>query len=322
MTIKNVRKKPTYSELSKSARKLLFVDDGDAEKEAKNCGVSQQALDDMVTTVREWYKKQPHLPQGELHDEVIIRRLITQKFSIERVKEKVDNFFTARHKMPELLCNRDPLSPELDKLLKQGYWVILPKKTPDNKRVTIFRSFPTVESLTEIIKIAFMVTDYRLHNDDMGGDHWIFDFSHISLQQAMQFTPMLIVKIMFFLNYCAGPKVVGQYLVNLPPFAATILALFKKSMKKKMVERLYLYNSFEKLYETIPKSILPKEYGGDDYSCQDITEEWRKTFQSSPWRDYFLQQEHVKTDESKRTSPNKIDEMFGLAGSFRQLEFD
>lgn len=72
-------------------------------------------------------------------DEVIIRRLITQRFSIEKVKEKVDNYYTIRRKMPEVLCNRDPLSPTVDKCLKQGYWIVLPKKTPDNKRVNIYR---------------------------------------------------------------------------------------------------------------------------------------------------------------------------------------
>lgn len=72
-------------------------------------------------------------------DEVITRRLITQSFSIERVKEKIDNFYTTRHKMPEILRDRDPLAPTLNKCLRQGYWVVLPKRTPDNKRVTILR---------------------------------------------------------------------------------------------------------------------------------------------------------------------------------------
>ncbi|XP_049879546.1 alpha-tocopherol transfer protein-like [Pectinophora gossypiella] len=321
MTIHNCKAK-TYAELTKDSKKLLDVSTRDAYEEVKNCGVSPQALEDMVANIREWYDKQPHLPKGELHNEVIVRRLITQKFSIERVKEKIDNYYTARHKMPEIICNRDPLSPNLNKCLKQGYWVCLPKKTPDNKRVIIFRSFPIPEVLTEVVKIAFMIGDYRLWSDDMGGDHWIFDFRYITLQQAMQFTPMLIVKIMFFLNYCFGPKVVGMHLVNLPPFAATVLSLFKKSMKAKMVERLYTYDRFEQLYDIVPKNLFPKEYGGDEVSCEEITENWRIAFQSSPWREYFIEQDSIKTDESKRHGPTKVDEMFGATGSFRKLDFD
>lgn len=65
---------------------------------------------------------------------------------------------------------------------------------------------------------------------------------------------------------------VGQYLVNLPPFATTIVSLFKKSMKAKMVQRLYTIDKFEDLFTILPRNIFPKEYGGDEnVTCQDIT---------------------------------------------------
>lgn len=62
-----------------------------------------------------------------------------------------------------------------------------------------------------------------------------------------------------------------MHIVNFPPFAATILAIFKKHMKSKMVQRLYTYEKFDELYDVIPKNIFPKEYGGDEVSCQEIS---------------------------------------------------
>ncbi|XP_026314293.1 alpha-tocopherol transfer protein-like [Hyposmocoma kahamanoa] len=322
MTVYSIEQK-SGDELSKDANKLLNITSEDIDVILKTNCISKTDLKYMVCNIKDWYQKQPHLPQGALNDEIIIRRLVTQSFSVEKVKKKVDNYYTIRRKVPEVLCNRDPLSPPVDKCLKQGYWVVLPKKTPDNKRVNIYRSTPSSDIIVmDIIKVAFMIGDFRLHCDDMGGDHWIFDFKHNTLQQASQFNPLLIMKIMFYLNYCFGPKVVGMHLVNLPPFAATILAIFKKHMTAKMVQRLHTYEKFDELYDVIPKNIFPKEYGGDEKSCQEISDEWMKTFQSSPWREYFIAQDNVCTDESKRLGPTKTDELFGVAGSFRKLDID
>lgn len=42
-------------------------------------------------------------------------------------------------------------------------------------------------------------------------------------------------------------------------------------MKAKMVQRLHTYEKFYELYGVIPKNIFPKEYGGDEKSCQEIS---------------------------------------------------
>lgn len=62
-----------------------------------------------------------------------------RKFSLQKVKEKIENYYTVRHSMVELLSNRDPLAPELNEYLKRGYWIVLPQKTPEKHRVTIFK---------------------------------------------------------------------------------------------------------------------------------------------------------------------------------------
>lgn len=38
-----------------------------------------------------------------------------------------------------------------------------------------------------------------------------------------------------------------------------------------MVQRLYTYEKFEEIYDIIPRSIFPKEYGGDEGSCKEIS---------------------------------------------------
>ena len=42
------------------------------------------------------------------------------KFSLERTKAKMDMYYTLRTALPEIYTNRDPMLPEIQKVLKAG----------------------------------------------------------------------------------------------------------------------------------------------------------------------------------------------------------
>jgi hypothetical protein len=42
------------------------------------------------------------------------------KFSLERAKTKMDMFYTLRTVLPEFFMRRDPMMPELQRILKLG----------------------------------------------------------------------------------------------------------------------------------------------------------------------------------------------------------
>lgn len=70
---------------------------------------------------------------------MIVQHLILKAFRMEEVKDKIDNSLSAKHKMPEILLNRDPFAPEMEKILRFGFLITLPKKSPTNHRVSLFR---------------------------------------------------------------------------------------------------------------------------------------------------------------------------------------
>lgn len=78
----------------------------------------------------------------------------------------------------------------------------------------------------------------------------------------------------------------------------------------------------EALYEHIPKSMLPSEYGGEAGPIQDIVDHWEKKI--IEYRDYFLEDEaKYGTEERKRPGkPQNAESLFGTDGSFRKLEVD
>lgn len=73
------------------------------------------------------------------------------------------------------------------------------------------------------------------------------------------------------------------------------------------------------MYEKIPRKLLPKEYGGEAGTIEEILNYWVKKVEDH--EKYFLEDAKYGTDEKKRPGkPKNAENLFGLDGSFRQLE--
>jgi hypothetical protein len=75
-------------------------------------------------------------------------------------------------------------------------------------------------------------------------------------------------------------------------------------------------------HKIIPKTVLPTEYGGDAGSIDDIVQYW--TDKVIAKREFLMEQvEKYGVDEKKRVGkPKNPETLFGIDGSFRQLQFD
>lgn len=90
-----------------------------------------------------------------------------------------------------------------------------------------------------------------------------------------------------------------------------------------MKERFNVHNSedYTILHDAIGKDILPEEYGGSNGSLLDHTESVVSLFESKI--DWLKNQTQFKADESKRPGkPKNYSDIFGMEGSFRQLNVD
>lgn len=65
-----------------------------------------------VAILRNWLKKQPHLPQ-EVTDQQMLTFLHSCNYSLEQTKSKIDSHFTIRTHAPEIFGNRSFTSKEL-----------------------------------------------------------------------------------------------------------------------------------------------------------------------------------------------------------------
>lgn len=69
-----------------------------------------------VLAIRAWLETQPHLPK-DMDDFRLTTFLRGCKFSLEKVKNKLDMYYTMRSAFPEIFSNRDITQKELSVVL-------------------------------------------------------------------------------------------------------------------------------------------------------------------------------------------------------------
>lgn len=66
--------------------------------------------------------------------------------------------------------------------------------------------------------------------------------------------------------------------------------------------------------------MLPTEYGGEAGTIDEILDNWVKKVKE--YEQWFKDEENYGTDEKKRPGrPKNAEALFGIEGSFRQLDY-
>jgi hypothetical protein len=80
---------------------------------------SPDRIDDDLKAIRDWLVTNPHI-RAKTDDQFLIAFLRGCKYSLERVKVKLDTYYTVRTAIPELMEYRDPLHPKIQQFFKNG----------------------------------------------------------------------------------------------------------------------------------------------------------------------------------------------------------
>ena len=90
----------------------------------------------------------------------------------------------------------------------------------------------------------------------------------------------------------------------------------------KVANRVHVHDTYEDLHKHIPKEILPKDFGGDEMSCDKLNELWKETLKSEESQKIIRDTEKLVSDETKRHESKFNEEYMGMPGSFRRLTVD
>lgn len=133
------------------------------------------------------------------------------------------------------------------------------------------KDIPT-PNVSEAMKLVLMLGDVRLKEEHVGvaGDVYILDATVATPMHFSKFTPALVKKFLVCVQEAYPVKLKEVHVINVSPLVDTIVNFVKPFLKEKIRNRIYVHGSLEKLYEYVPREILPEEYGGQAGPIQAI----------------------------------------------------
>ncbi|XP_050429716.1 alpha-tocopherol transfer protein-like isoform X2 [Adelges cooleyi] len=251
-------------------------------------GTSETKLDLDVKILKEWMRKQPHLPNPDDDENIIDEKrlktfLLMCKNSLEKTKVMLDQHYTVKLSAPEYFSKWDPTLPEIVRTIKQS-----------------------------ISKL-----------DTCKKEIGIIDCTNMSMNYVAAFIPC-IKKIIESVFGAYPLRTHGIHLINTNSFVNPLINLSLTILKKKVAGRMINHKSIEDLKNYIEPSVLPLDYGGTYPKTSDeIIDDWYDELKKH--REWLIAQSSIVADNSKRpkNSINHSDDVGNdIEGSFRKIEVD
>ncbi|XP_004630989.1 alpha-tocopherol transfer protein-like isoform X2 [Octodon degus] len=184
-----------------------------------------QALRDMVR------KEYPNLSTS-LDDAFLLRFLRARKFDYDRALQLLVNYHSCRRSWPEVFSNLRPSA--LNDVLSSGFLTVLPHTDPRGCHVLCIRPdrwIPSNYPITENIRAIYLTLEKLIQSEETQDGFPI--------------------------------RIKAVHVVNEPRIFKGIFAIIRPFLKEKIANRFFLHGSdLNSLHTSLPRNILPKEYGG------------------------------------------------------------
>lgn len=302
------------------------------EKLYQELGMTKAGAEQDVQTIKAWLLKQPHLPTIRSEwlsvqvDDWLETYLILCKNSIERTKEALDLYFTTKVLFPEVFGNRDPLAPAFQQSYRTFHLGLGPNVSASGDRLLVFsHTRPTADDFDPIYMMmrGMMMMDIILLE---GVHHYgleiVVDFRNVCFAQLARYNLALTKKILETSMKAYPHRVRRIHLVNPSTLVEYTLSSLKMVLSKKLQDRIVVHKDPADLVKAVGSRIVPADFGGDAPTIAQISSFWDEKLLE--YRDWFLQTESIKSDESKRAGKCRTETSsdFGYQGSFRKIEVD
>uniref|UniRef100_E2J7G0 CRAL/TRIO domain containing protein n=1 Tax=Triatoma matogrossensis TaxID=162370 RepID=E2J7G0_9HEMI len=295
-------------------------------------GYSRKQLEADVVQLREWLAEQHHLPPSRLKEkDCFLKTYLTGcKGSIESAKRKLDAYYTYRN-CSEIFDNRDPLHAGYQRVNELMNVCLLPKLSKSKDLVMVNmaldedpKKYQYLYNMRRIIQIIEM--QMRMPDVMANGICYIIDMKHFTPGHIVLFTPTIVRDMLHLVQKILPYRMKGLIFVNAPSYMEIALNnLIKPFMTSKMKDRFHVFSGgHEEFYKFVDRSVLPKEFGGDEpATLRELTKAWAEKEVSE--RDWFLGDLSERTDESKRVNLEysmSSDPIFGVHGTLKKLVID
>jgi len=295
----------------------------------KELGEDEFLRNQSLEAIRHWIKKQPHLQNFPIQDtKLLLQFLRGCKFSLEKTKTKLDLTLTLRTALPEYYSGWDPLNEDIQRLLSYGSVLPLPGYDHLGRKVVLIRTAahdPAIVKQSMVQRVSFMTFEVMNMEEEqlfITGMVLLFDFSGYTVNHFLAF-PLADIKKSKLCWEDANPiRPKSMNYINTPAAFNKVNQVMAALMSAKMKERMKIHGQDrESLFKEISRDVLPQEYGGDGMTLAQLTEMWKAKVTAH--RDFLLERQKMKSVEAQRPGrPKTSQDLFGIEGSFRQLNID
>ncbi|XP_072382632.1 alpha-tocopherol transfer protein-like [Diabrotica undecimpunctata] len=277
-----------------------------------------------VNMLMEWAEKQAHLPKVS---ELIMACFLHSCFyKIEAAKSAVDVYFTGSTLNPDMFQFKTLKDPIVKRTTDNNLVVILPKKAPNGDSVFILKPGENPENYHYPTQCKVLDAQRIIHLHEKGpftGIHIVVDLKDVVFGHVIKLstTVMAVKNYLYILQEGLPVRLKHIHFINIVSFIDKILAVIKPFMKKELQDKLRVHSDISSLFTYIPQDLLPVEYGGSCESSEVLKENVKKLIVEN--EEFLIAQDALVVDESKRTERNeKLNDVYGIAGSFKKLEVD
>ncbi|KAL3271649.1 hypothetical protein HHI36_022123 [Cryptolaemus montrouzieri] len=123
------------------------------------------------------------------------------------------------------------------------------------------------------------------------------------------------------MKHCFGGSSSTFHIINMSNWGHALLSGVGMLFPKEVSARITVHQDIKSLYKVIPKSYLPKNYGGEDISIEEYIEIWNDIVKEE---ESFLKSLQYKIpNESLRIEQHQENpDGYGVDGTFKKLNID
>lgn len=169
----------------------------------------------------------------------------------------------------------------------------------EGRMVVIIRAAvhsPSRHKMSDMLKASLMTLDLALRDHEpvtVHGITAILDIAGMSYEHVLQLPPSVIKSLVHAWQGCYPVRIYSLDFINAHRFINAVLNIFRSFMNAKLKQRVHTHARGKlKLYESLPISILPEEYGGTDGTVKDLCEYWKRAVMKN--REWFAEEEKYR----------------------------
>ncbi|KAK9873317.1 hypothetical protein WA026_021808 [Henosepilachna vigintioctopunctata] len=240
-------------------------------------GKSEEDVKEYVLILREWMKKQPHIPSEHLSDELLEIHILKNKFSVESAKVKIENYCTMKNKpRTRYLFENYSLSPA-----EQSYFKLpMPCLTEDFDRVYITKcldedKFDTKSALTSELVLKEITSRFDFSIREIH----IVDMSLCSMKMLTKLRANIMADGVQTILNSHSARIKGLHIIT--KHGSALMNWIKPFLPVKIASRLFVHDDPNVVPKLVSARYLPKDYGGDLKSLRDILVEFGEIFKDN-----------------------------------------